>query len=622
MSKQKNANKHNIRAIRLCTVFFSDLIALNLLQYFIFISRNNEFRFNDGLLQAICFGILPIILIALTKGYKHTVLSDFLAITDRTVGVLLICGFTNCILSYLIFKNKSFDFICYDLLLTFFVLSVIRLIYYMCFRVTVQFFNNKNEKRALIVGAGSTGTIICSELLGKNSGYKPICFIDDDDYKISSNILGLKVYGPSLLIPEICKKNSIDTIIFAIPSCNEKQRDTILSFCAQTQCELLVIPTLEQIKKNNKYFNQTVKVDVNKLLGRSPINLNKNDIISLVKDKVCIVTGGGGSIGSEICRQLIANRVKKLIIIDIYENSSYEIEQELLLAGAEPERIAVEILSVRDYEKVLKIFKKYTPDYVFHAAAHKHVPLMEYVPEEAVKNNCLGTYNVALACEKTGVKKMVLISTDKAVNPTNVMGATKRVAELIMEYFYKRHNGCEYVAVRFGNVLGSNGSVIPLFIKEIEKGGPIKVTHPDIIRYFMTIPEAVSLVLKAGALAKGGEVFILDMGAPVKIVTLAENLIKMYNLEPYKDIDIIFTGLRPGEKLYEELLVDEAIGKTKDEKIFIGMQKDIDTKEFKKALDKLFEFAYKNESLEVVKMLISLADNYNASEYYKKMLKA
>ena len=348
------------------------------------------------------------------------------------------------------------------------------------------------------------------------------------------------------------------------------------------------------------------------MLGRKPIEFDRRKIKEFIRGKVCMVTGGGGSIGSELVRQIAAYNPEQVIIVDIYENNAYDIQQELVLEYGADLNLVTLIASVRDYDKMESIFRKYRPQLVFHAAAHKHVPLMETVPEEAVKNNIFGTYNVAKLAQKYGTDKFVMISTDKAVNPTNVMGATKRACEMIIQYMAQTSTHTEYVTTRFGNVLGSNGSVIPLFRKQIESGSPVTVTHPDIIRYFMTIPEAVSLVLEAGSMAKGGEIFVLDMGAPVKITTLAENLIRMYGKVPYKDVQIIFTGLRPGEKLFEELLMDEeGLQSTENKKIFIGNQIQIDPDELNRKLDDLKLVADANDSEKTVALLSDLVPTFH-----------
>ena len=475
--------------------------------------------------------------------------------------------------------------------------------------------NNDNSVPTLIIGAGFTGKMVYHELVtDKESGLTPVCFVDDDKDLISTKLFGLNIYGPVMLLPELCKKHNIGMIVFAIPSCPSEQKARILSICNTTGCDVRIIPSIDELQHGAAFFKQARTINVEQLLGRDAISIENNQVSENLHNKVCLVTGGGGSIGSELCRQISLMHPKKVVIVDIYENNAYDIQQELTRQGFGDD-IFVEIASVRDKEKMELLFKKYNFDIIFHAAAHKHVPLMETNPEEAVKNNVLGTYNIAHLAHKYNVQKMVLISTDKAVNPTNVMGASKRVCELVMQYMSQTYKNTKYTAVRFGNVLGSNGSVIPLFTKQIEAGGPVTVTHPEIIRYFMTIPEAVSLVLEAGTMSGGGETFVLDMGQPVKIVTLAENLIKMYGYEPYKDMQIKFCGLRQGEKLYEELLLStENLKETYNKKIFIMDPKDIDCDEFKENMLELAKVANNNDSDLVVNMLRKIVPEFKKPE--------
>lgn len=474
-------------------------------------------------------------------------------------------------------------------------------------------------KRALIVGAGNAGRILALEITNaiktqrKDFYYSLVGFVDDDANVINEKVGGYYVIGTTYDIKEICEKYSVETIFFAIPSCPGKRKAEILETCSETKCEVKVVPEISKLISGKSILNQTTKVNVEDLLGREPVKLDTHSISGFISGKVCMVTGGGGSIGSELCRQIMSYAPNKLIIVDIYENNAYDIQQELVMNGiANEQNLKVLIASVRDREKMEKIFAEYKPQLVFHAAAHKHVPLMEISPEEAVKNNIFGTYNVAELSDKYGVKKFVLVSTDKAVNPTNVMGATKRCCEMIVQNFSRTKKNTDYVAVRFGNVLGSNGSVIPLFKRQIESGKPVTITHPDIIRYFMTIPEAVSLILSAGAMAKGGEIFVLDMGKPVKILTLAENLIKIYGKKPYEDVDIVFTGLRPGEKLFEELLMgEEGLQKTDNQKIFIGTQIDVDDSVLEHNLQALKEASENNDSEGVVTALEKAVPTFN-----------
>ena len=425
-------------------------------------------------------------------------------------------------------------------------------------------------KRTLIIGAGDAGVLLLKELRRhKELGYEAVAFIDDDKKKIGTEILGVPVVGGKEKIISAISQFSIEEVILAMPSAHRDVQKDISDICSKLSMKIKIIPGMYELVDNDKFNVKELRdVEIGDLLGRDEVKLNQSVLNGFLNDKVILVTGGGGSIGSELCRQIVKFKPKKLIILDIYENNAYEIQMELLRHYKEID-LVVEIESVRDEKRIDIIMEKYKPNVVFHAAAHKHVPLMENSSTSAIKNNVFGTLNVIKSCDKHSVDRFVLISTDKAVNPTSVMGTTKRICEMLVQV-YNNKSKTEFVAVRFGNVLGSNGSVIPLFIEQIKEGGPVTVTHEDIIRYFMTIPEACQLVLQAGAIAKGGEIFILDMGEPVKILDLAINLIRLSGFEPYKDIDIKITGLRPGEKLYEEILLNiENSVATEYEKIFI-----------------------------------------------------
>lgn len=439
----------------------------------------------------------------------------------------------------------------------------------------------------MIIGAGAGGDMILKEI--ENSRYLSMrakCIIDDQPGCHGKLMRGVPIVGGRESILDAVGQYSIDEIIFAIPSASVQTRKEILDICKESGCKLRTIPGTYQLINGDVSVSNLKEVDIEDLLGREPIRINTEEVLDHVSGKVILVTGGGGSIGSELCRQIAAHHPKQLIILDIYENNAYDIQQELLRKYPEL-NLAVLIASVRNEERIDSIFETYRPNIVYHAAAHKHVPLMEDSPHEAIKNNVFGTYKVAQAADRYGTDKFVLISTDKAVNPTNIMGASKRLCEMLIQTM----NCCSrtnYVAVRFGNVLGSNGSVIPLFKKQIAEGGPVTVTHPDIIRYFMTIPEAVSLVLQAGAYAKGGEIFVLDMGEPVKILDLATNLIKLSGYRVGEDIEIKFTGLRPGEKMYEELLMnEEGLKETANKMIFIGKPIEFDEEQFWEQLKEL-----------------------------------
>ncbi len=444
--------------------------------------------------------------------------------------------------------------------------------------------------RVMIVGAGAAGNLLVKEIRNSNHVSKRVvCIIDDDKSKEGSYLHGVKVMGNRQNIPELVKQCRIDEIIIAMPSAPAKEIKEILDVCKETGCDLKRLPGVYQIVNGEVGISKLKEVDVNDLLGREPVKVDLSAIMDYVAGKVVLVTGGGGSIGSEICRQVAGHNPKMLVLVDIYENTTYDIQNEL--KNRFPDlNLVVLIASVRNTKRMDMIFETYRPDIVYHAAAHKHVPLMEDSPNEAVKNNVLGTWKVVQAADKWKVKRFVMISTDKAVNPTNIMGATKRICEMIIQTYNSRSR-TEFVAVRFGNVLGSNGSVIPLFKRQIEQGGPVTVTHPDIIRYFMTIPEAVSLVLQAGAYAKGGEIFVLDMGEPVKIADLARNLILLSGHKPGEDIQIIYTGLRPGEKLYEEMLMhEEGLQDTENKLIHIGKPIKMDEDHFMMQLENLKDY--------------------------------
>lgn len=473
--------------------------------------------------------------------------------------------------------------------------------------------NNDNTLKGniMLIGGGDAGSAIITEILEskKMRNCKICCVIDDDPYKIGKYISGIRIVGDRNMIIEAAKKYDISTIVFAIPSCPSEEKSEILNICQKTECNLRTVPAIYQLLNNNFSASSIRKVEIEDLLGRDPIKINLNSIMNYVENKIIMVTGGGGSIGSELCRQIAVHNPKQLIIFDMYENNAYDIQNELLRKYPKLNLVTL-IGSVRDSKRLDCVFAKYRPQIVYHAAAHKHVPLMEESPNESIKNNVFGTYKTAQFADKYGVQKFILISTDKAVNPTNIMGATKRICEMIVQYF-NNHSDTEYVAVRFGNVLGSNGSVIPLFRKQIENGGPVTVTDPEIIRYFMTIPEAVSLVLQAGASAKGGEIFVLDMGKPVKILTLAENLIRLSGYRPYVDIEIKFTGLRKGEKLYEELLMsEEGLQNTENDLIHIGQPIDIDEEVFIDTLNKMQNVMY-DDNADVRELVKRIVPTYN-----------
>lgn len=448
-----------------------------------------------------------------------------------------------------------------------------------------------NRSNVMIIGAGAAGDMLLKEI--ESSSYLELsarCIIDDQPGCHGKLLRGVPIVGGRDKILDAVRLYHIDEIIFAIPSANGQTKKEILEICKESGCKMRMLPGVYQLINGEVSVSKIKEVEIEDLLGREPVQINTEEVLGYVSGKTVMVTGGGGSIGSELCRQIAGHNPKKLIILDIYENNAYEIQQELARKYPELD-LEVLIASVRNTKRINNIFETYKPDIVYHAAAHKHVPLMETSPNEAIKNNVTGTYKTAMAADRCGAEKFVLISTDKAVNPTNVMGASKRICEMVIQMMNQKSK-TNFVAVRFGNVLGSNGSVIPLFKQQIAEGGPVTVTDPNIIRYFMTIPEAVSLVLQAGAYARGGEIFVLNMGEPVRILDLAVNLIKLSGYKPGVDIEIKFTGLRPGEKMYEELLMDEeGLKKTANKMIFIGKPIEFDLEEFEKQLDRLIEDA-------------------------------
>ena len=481
----------------------------------------------------------------------------------------------------------------------------------------------ENLQRTLIVGAGHAGRMIITEIRNAESDPKnvtgrlyPVGMVDDDPTKLHSKVNGVEVIGVCAEIPRICMERDVDNIIVAIPSCEEEEKRKILDYCSSTKCNIKVVPYLSDLLLGDQapeLITQAKEIKIEDLLGRKPIEFNRNKIAKFICDKVCMVTGGGGSIGSELVRQIAKYSPKQIIIVDIYENNAYDIQQELRLEYGDSLNLETLIASVRDYNKMESIFKKYQPQVVFHAAAHKHVPLMETVPEEAVKNNIFGTFNVATLAEYYKADKFVMISTDKAVNPTNVMGCSKRICEIYCQSLnnYERQKGTgetQFVTTRFGNVLGSNGSVIPLFKKQIEAGGPVTVTHPDIIRFFMLIPEACKLVLEAGTHGKGGEIFVFDMGKPVKIADLARRMIL---LSGAKNVEIKYSGLREGEKLYEEVLSNaENTLPSFNEKIRIAKTREYDFMEVSKQIDELIAIAHTFDQMAIVKKMKEIVPEY------------
>lgn len=647
--KKFNKDSYNIKTLREWTMFITDMVFIGIC-FILSVILGQAYVLDDGVSRTIieqAFIALPVALAlffvsfvafrvnkvvwryARGRDYLRLVFACALAtvifaLIDQLLGGWVSGevvkpgeeGSKQMLKAYPVYTNIGFT--------TMGITVVYRLFYEMIYAKIKDKALPKQRKRTMIVGAGYTASAILEELSRAGSIYKPVCLVDDDPDKQGRILHDVEVVGTTKEIPRLARKYDVACIIFAIPSINAQARQTILSTCMSTGCQLKVLPYLSEMIANVDLVGQAKEVNIGDLLGREQISFNDAGVKGYIEDKVCMITGGGGSIGSELVRQIVKYNPRRIIVLDIYENCAYSIQQEILRNYGSDYDLNVEIASVTDYGKMKDLFEQYHPQIIFHAAAHKHVPLMETNPEEAVKNNIFGTLNVVRLSYEYGVKKFIMISTDKAVNPTNVMGATKRCCEEIIELFSQRYGNSrtEFAAVRFGNVLGSNGSVIPLFREQIKNGGPVTVTHPEIIRYFMTIPEAVSLVLQAGAYARGGEVFVLDMGEPVKIVTLAENMIKMMGYTPYEDIQIKFTGLRPGEKLYEELLMkEEGLKKTDNNKIFIGKQMTIDVDKFVADIDEMREICQTNDKEKVIEKLKVLVPTFHHDTAYLELMR-
>ena len=553
--------------------------------------------------------IIIVAIFSIFKIYKS--MWSYASITEL-INIILACSsyeLIEFIYKQIINVNMPRSYYLIKLILLYVFISSIRYSYRIA-RTMRDYYREKNGlTNTMIIGAGEAGRMLITEIYNNKTNFKNkiCCIIDDDKNKIGSYIKNIPVVGSRKEIKENVDKYNIEEIIIAMPSINREKLNLIIDECQKTKCEIKTLPSLSELV-GKPTMKKVRPLSYEDFLGRKEIVVNINEISSSLKDKKIIVTGGGGSIGSELCRQIAKCKPKELIIFDIYENNAYEIEQELKRTYPYLNLKTI-IGSVRDYDRLENVFKKYKPEYVFHAAAHKHVPLMENSPNEAIKNNCLGTLNTVKIADKYKVKKFVLISTDKAVRPTNIMGATKRICEMIIQAYDKKSK-TDYVAVRFGNVLGSNGSVIPLFLKQIENGGPVTVTHKNITRYFMTIPEVVSLILQAFCYAEGGEIFVLDMGEPVKIYDLAKKLIRYKGYEPNVDIPIKITGLRPGEKLYEELLMEEeGLKATPNKLIHIGKPIEMDDAKFFKKLDKLITASYKNNN-DIKEKVTTIVDTY------------
>lgn len=532
-----------------------------------------------------------------------------------SIGACLVGNFMTDIYGYLTGAQLPYSISVFSTVAAAVMVTGIR-VFYRIYRRLVIGFNGgiKEAKRVMVIGAGSGGNIVVREMKNHpESKYNPVALIDDSPNKQGTSIAGVSVAGGRDKIKEIVAKKRVEEIIIAIPSLDAANRNELVKICSETGCKVKTIPQLYDLIDGKVTLKQIRDVEVEDLLGRETINLDSSGIDEYLKDKTVLVTGGGGSIGSELCRQIAKYKPKQLLILDIYENTAYDLQNELRFNYPELNQRVI-ITTIKDKKALEQVFREYSPQVVFHAAAHKHVPLMEDNPAEAIKNNVFGTLNLAETADKYGVKRFVMISTDKAVNPTNVMGATKRACEMIVQAMNKISR-TEFVAVRFGNVLGSNGSVIPLFKKQIAKGGPVTVTHRDITRFFMTIPEASQLVLQAGAYAEGGEIFVLDMGKPVKIYDLACNLIRLSGFEPEKDIKIEITGLRPGEKLYEELLMaEEGLGTTRHEKIFVGRPTFSDMDILKRRFEKLRFVVEHGDRKNIMDMLERLVPTYRSEQ--------
>ena len=579
------------KALRVACLVLADLILINLSAFLaLYIRFEFDFRqlyattfLRDMLIYAGINSACTILIFHILKLYNS--LWEFASVSEL-VRITLGCFFSAVFYMVGMFMlhltvPRSFPAI-YMLILCL-LCGALRLSY-RCVRRTRAGLRSEGEKRTMLIGGGQAGAIALREFqTSPRSENKVVCIIDDSPNKVGSYLRGVKIVGGRSSIPTMAEKYDVDEIVLAIPSATRQEKLQILSYCHDTSCTLRTLPGICQLANGEVRIEQIREVDIEDLLGRETVKIDLDEVAAYITGKTVLVTGGGGSIGSELCRQAAAQRPKRLIIFDIYENNAYDIQMELRRTHPELDLVVL-IGSVRDRERVMQVFDRYRPDLVCHAAAHKHVPLMETSPFEAIKNNVFGTYNVAQAADRFGTQRFILISTDKAVNPTNVMGASKRLCEMIVQMMNDR-SATEYVAVRFGNVLGSAGSVIPLFRKQIRSGGPVTVTDKRVIRYFMTIPEAVQLIFQAGAYARGGEIFVLDMGEPVRIDDLARNMIRLSGFEPDVDIPVVYTGLRPGEKLYEELLLSgEGMQKTKNDLIYIGHEIAFDPAAFEENL--------------------------------------
>ena len=613
MEQFKNIIKE--KKIRIIMFLILDVLSLTLCSFLAMALRfdfhNIPYKYTNTIYNYLIIDALILIFIfwayrIYKSMWSYASISELISIFFSCTTFILV----EYIYKYLILKlplPRSYYLI--KLFLLYIFISAIRYSYRRAKTVKEYYRERSGLKNTMIVGAGDAGRLLITEIWNNKANFKNkiCCVIDDDKNKIGSYIKNIPIVGNRKAIAKNVEKYHIEEIIIAIPSISHEKLNLIIDECQKTKCIIKTLPSLSELV-GEPTMKEVRPISYEDFLGRKEIVVDSEEITSKLTNSVVLVTGGGGSIGSELCRQIAKCNPKLLIILDIYENNAYDIEQELIRNFPNLNLKAI-IGSVRDYNRLDKIFKEYHPEYVFHAAAHKHVPLMEFSPNEAIKNNCLGTLNTVKVADKYKVKKFVLISSDKAVRPTNIMGASKRICEMIIQS-YNKISKTDYVAVRFGNVLGSNGSVIPLFLKQIDSGGPVTVTHKEITRYFMTIPEAVSLILQAFCYAKGGEIFVLDMGEPVKIYELAKKIIRYKGYEPNVDIKIKITGLRPGEKLYEELLMDEeGLKETPNKLIHIGHPIEMDDKKFFKDLDKLIIASNKNNS-DIKEKVATIVDTY------------
>lgn len=604
-----------------------DIIFIILSLYFALLIKF-DFVIKPEYMRFFKFSLIPVILITLFFNKIFNLYNSLwkYASIDELISIVYSISLSNVVfiiysylISYKLLLSRYYRFP-FSVHIIFWLLSIITLggirFIYRIFdknKESGDCTKHKREINLLIVGAGYAAAMLIREIKKHDElNYNIIGLIDDDKSKKGKKINGIKVIGGRNDIKDICNLKNVDEIIIAIPSVEYSDKKEILNICKETKCKLKILPGIYEIIDEKVSISKIRDVNIEDLLGREEVKLNNENINKYIKEKTVLVTGGGGSIGSELCRQIAKFNPKQLMILDIYENNVYDLQMELNYNYPNLNKKVI-IASIRDYERLNEIFNQYKPDVVFHAAAHKHVPLMEENCSEVVKNNIIGTYNLVKVCHNNGVKRFVQISTDKAVNPTNVMGASKRFCEIIIQAFDNISN-TEYVAVRFGNVLGSNGSVIPLFKKQIEHGGPVTVTHPDITRFFMTIPEAAQLVIQAGAMAKGGEIFVLDMGESVKISDLAKDLITLSGFKPGEDIEIEYTGLRPGEKLYEELLMDEvALTCTEHDKIFVEKPKKYDIKFVEESIKEFKDVVNKDNEC-IIKLIEEKVPTYKRKD--------